>query len=361
MNHPFFLLLLVFGLGTTLLQVHQRYPSATAWIFGLSACAALLRAAVVAGRKKEERDGARAVDHRALRRRDFGQYLDWLKENVRGQDAAVTKVARAIQRGLELSGPGRSLGTFLLVGPTGTGKTFLSQMCAKALTPDTEPILLRMNQYKSPEDAAALFGSAGYGGSPGALTGPVLEEPHRVVILDEIDKCHPEIRHSLYDALDAGRCRDKSSGRMVDFSGCVFFATANAGADGLRALGPVPDPVKARDALTREAGFEKAFLARFTETLLLDALEPRAIAEIACLQLAKQWRGQGIELDFVDPALLAAAVARNGEYSDYGVRQLGHCLRTLTDGTLEEARRMGVRRARLTYDKSSSTAVLGNA
>lgn len=358
--HPLFVVVIVLAMGMSLWQAQQQFPSMIRWICIAGVVGMIVRVFAVASRKREERDGARAVDHDALRHKDLGQYLDWLKENVRGQDEAVTRVTRALQRGLELAGPGRSLGSFLLVGPTGTGKTFLSQMAAKALTPDTEPLLLRMNQYKAPADASALFGMPG-GTVPGALTGPVLDEPHRVVILDEVDKCHPEIRHSLFDALDAGRCRDKASGRMVDFSGCVFFATSNAGADGLRGLGPDGSSVKARDVMAREAGFEKAFLARFTEILLLDALAPKAVAEIALLQLAKQWRGQGIELTFVDPALLAAAVARNGEYADYGVRQLGHCLRALTDGTLEDARRKGLRRARLAYSAADASAVLEGA
>ena len=82
------------------------------------------------------------------------------------------------------------------------------------------------------------------------------------------------------------------TGRLVDFSGCVFFATSNAGTDSLRALGGLDDEAaaaKARDALAREAGFDKAFLARFTEIVLMDSLAPRHVAEIACLQLAKQF------------------------------------------------------------------------
>lgn len=358
--HPLFIAMIVFGLGTGLWQVHQRSPWLTKWILGVAALGMLYRLLTASARRREEIDGARQVDHGGLHGKDLSPYLEWLKENVRGHDAVVQSVLRQIQRGLELSGPGRSLGAFLLVGPTGTGKTFLAQMVAKALTPDAEAILLRMNQYKSREDAAALFGVPG-AQVPGALTGPVLEDPHRVVILDEADKCHPEILHSLYDALDAGKCRDKATGRMVDFSGCVFFATSNAGTEGLRQLGAAHAPGKARDVLAREAGFDKAFLARFTEIHLMDSLEPKAVAEVACLQLAKQWRGQGIELAYVDPELLAAAVARNGEFADYGVRQLAHCLRSLTDGTLEEARRMGLRRVKLAYNAKSASAVLESA
>lgn len=347
----------VLAIGSALWQLHRAAPWLTKYVLALAFLGVVYRAFAAAAAKREQVEGAMAVDHESLRAKDIGRYLDWLKENVRGQDHAVQTVMRSLQRGLELCGPGRSLGNFMLVGPTGTGKTFLAQMVAKALTPESEPILLRMNQYKTPDDVAALFGAPG-SSLGGALTTPVLEDPHRVVILDEVDKCHPDVRHALFDALDAGRCRDKSTGQMVDFSACVFFGTANAGAEGLRRLGAGAAAAKARDVMAGEAGFDKAFLARFTEILLMDELAPKAIAEIACLQLAKQWGGHGIELTYVDPALLAVAVQRNGEYAGYGVRQLGHTLRSLTDGTLEEARRMGLRKAKLAYSAPRGSAVL---
>lgn len=356
--HPLYVLFAALGLATGLWSLHQRAPEATRWILAAAGAGLVIRAAVLSGREREEREGARAVPHAELRKRDFRVYESWLKENVRGQDAAVERVGTAIERGLELSAPGRGLGSFLLVGPTGTGKTFLSLMTAKVLTPEAEPVLLRMNQYATREDAKLLMGGHG---APGTLTGPVLEDPLRVVVLDEIDKCHPDVRHALLDALDAGRCRDKESGRLVDFSGCVFFATCNAGVEGLRRLAGKSGSEwagRARDVLAQDAGFDKAFLARFTEIVLMDSLAPVHVAEIACLQMAKHCRSQGVELAWVAPELVGLIVRRNEEFGEYGVRQLARCVASVIDEPLELARREGMRVVRLRLDEREQGARL---
>lgn len=356
--NPFIIVFTIIGLGGMLLGVDQRMPGAIEWIFVFCAVAALLRWYMVA---KEERAfrAQGTVDHAGLRAMDIEAYRDWLKENVRGHDPVVDEVVRTIQRALTLSQSGRSLGSFLLVGPTGTGKTFLALMAAKALWPDREPVVLRMNQHKSPADVAAILGSAL--GGEGALSQALAENPHRVVLLDEVDKCHPEVLHCLFDALDGGKCRDKATGRTLDFSGCVFFATCNAGVESLRALKRAEEKTyltKARDTLAREAGFDKSFLARFTEILLMDALAPTHIAEIACLLIGKQWREQGIEVSYIAPELLAEAVKANQEFGHYGVRQLAHCVRRMTDGLIEDARRAGVCDARLGLNASGAPALL---
>jgi len=361
-THPLFVLMAVMAIGGTLIAVKQRAPEALPWIFALAGVGMIYRFWAVS-REDAAARGEGLVDHEVLRKMRLGDYGSWIKENVRGQDAAVDLIVHSIQRGLELARPGRSLGSFLLVGPTGTGKTFLAQMTAMALWPEKEPVILRMNQFKDPRDLQGLLGAAG-GAETGSLTGALLEDPYRVVLLDEIDKCHPEVLHGLFEALDGGRVRDRSSSKMVDFSGCVFFATCNAGAERLRALkndDASSFAARARDALMKEGGFEKAFLARFSEIVLMDALAPLHIAEIACLQIAKQWREQGIVVSYLSPELLARAVALNAEFGEYGVRQLTRCLRRMMDPLLEEARRKGSSAVSLGLDPHTGGAVLGLA
>ncbi|MBI5246725.1 MAG: ATP-dependent Clp protease ATP-binding subunit [Elusimicrobia bacterium] len=357
--HPLFIMMAVVALGGALLTVKQRAPEFLPWIFVLAAIGMIYRVWAVQSEDAAAR-GEGQVDHEALRRMRLGDYGSWIKENVRGQDPTVDLIVHAIQRGLELARPGRSLGSFLLVGPTGTGKTFLAQMTAMALWPEKEPVVLRMNQFKDPQDLQGLLGVLG-GADTGSLTGALLEDPCRVVLLDEIDKCHPDVLHGLFEALDGGRVRDRSSSKMVDFSGCVFFATCNAGAERLRALkaaAPAAFAAKARDTLIKDAGYEKAFLARFSEIVLMDALAPLHVAEIACLQIAKQWREQGIEVGYLSPELLAKAVALNSEFGEYGVRQLARCLRRLMDPLLEQARRQGTKVVSLGFDPAKGAAVL---
>jgi ATP-dependent Clp protease ATP-binding subunit ClpC len=256
-----------------------------------------------------------------------------------------------------LATSGRTLGAFFLVGPTGTGKTFLGQLIAEALYPESEPILLRMNQYKHGDDVFTLIGPPP--GSPGyevggTLTRPVLQNPRRVIVFDELEKAHRDLQHCLYDILDTATCREKSSGRTVDFSACVFFATCNAGVEALRAVRRESgnDPVawlgRSRDALVDAAGFDRAFLARWSSIVLMDELSPVHVAEVACLQLARHWRNYGIEVQHAAPELILDAVQRNEEFKQYGVRQLGAYVQMKTSPAIGQARARGVKKVNLT-------------
>jgi ATP-dependent Clp protease ATP-binding subunit ClpA len=289
---------------------------------------------------------------------DFAQTEQWLKSNVRGQDEAIEIVISSLRSQVAIAQPGQLLGSFLLVGPTGTGKTFLPQLLAQALYPDSDPVILRMNQYKTPNDVQTLLGPPP--GMPGyevggSLTRPVLVNPKRVVILDELEKAHPDLHHCLFDILDAAACREKSSGKEVDFSQCVFFGTSNAGVDTLRKLRQQINPTKdqalwlgqSRDALVDHAGFDRAFLARWAHIILMDELSPYHVAEVACLQLARYWRDYGIELTYTSPEILLDTVAKNVEFKQYGVRQLENYLKQTTNSAIVQARTSGFSKVRL--------------
>ena len=146
------------------------------------------------------------ADYEKLAATDLTRFAPWLKQNVRGQDETVDAVVSGLQRNLSLARAGRTLGAYMLVGPTGTGKTFLAQLIAQALYPDSEPVIIRMNQYKHADDVFTLLGPPP--GSPGyevggSLTRPVLENPFRVIVLDELEKAHRDLQHCLYDILDS--------------------------------------------------------------------------------------------------------------------------------------------------------------
>lgn len=295
------------------------------------------------------------VGFKRLRAIDIKAYVPWLTQNLRGHDDIVRRIVESLQENLLLSKEGRTLGAYLLVGPTGTGKTFLAQLMAEALYPGTEPLVLRMNQYKHSDDVYTLLGPPP--GIPGfelggALTRPVIENPHRVVVLDELEKAHRDIHHCLYDILDAASCREKSSGKTVSFAGCVFFATSNAAVETLRGLKEASSNAelwrgKSRDALSENGQFEKAFLARWDGLYFMDELAPLHVAEVACLKLAKHWREYGIEVTFTSPAVILEAVQKNAEFKEYGVRQLGSYIDSKTNGAIAESRRRGVSKVSL--------------
>src|SRR5262249_50443977 len=153
--------------------------------------------------------------------------------------------------------------------------------------------------------------------------------------------------------LDSASCHEKSSGREVDFSGCVFFATCNAGVEALRKIREETgnDAVawmgRSRDALVDNAGFDRAFLARWSSVILMDELSPLHVAEVACLQLVRHWRAYGIEIRHAAPEVILDAVQRNEEFKQYGVRQLGAYVQMKTSPAIGQARARGVKKLNL--------------
>jgi ATP-dependent Clp protease ATP-binding subunit ClpA len=301
--------------------------------------------------------GERSVDYQKLADIDIDELLPWLKDNLRGHDPIVESIFASLKKSVQLARPGRTLGNFLLVGPTGTGKTFLSQLVASGLFPKSEVVLLTMNQYKQPGDVFTLIGPPP--GMPGyevggRLTRPVLDNPYRVIILDELEKAHHDLQDCLYDILDTASCREKSSGRLVDFSACVIFGTCNAGVDKLRAVAEEVGSTtssawlgRSRDALADAARFDRAFLSRWDGVFLMDQLPPLHVAEVACLQLCRHWSEYGIEVGYAAPELILDAVQRNQDFAEYGVRQLGRFIREKTEAAILDAKRKGSKKVNL--------------
>ena len=329
-------------------------------LFLLSVAGMVVLARAIA---RAERPGELIVDYRKLAAIDSDKLAPWVKENLRGHDAIVDAIALSLKKSTQLARPGRTLGNFLLVGPTGTGKTFLAQLIGAGLFPESELVLLNMNQYKQPGDVFTLIGPPP--GMPGyevggRLTRPVLENPYRVIVFDELEKAHHDLHDCLYDILDTATCREKSSGRLVDFSGCVFFATSNAGVEQLRPLAAEAGNMtgsgwlgRSRDVLAEAGRFDRAFLSRWDGVYLLDTLPPIHVAEVACLQLCRYWREYGIEVGYTDPEVILDAVQRNQDFAEYGVRQLGRFIRERTETAILAAKRSGATKVSLRVSAAS--------
>jgi ATP-dependent Clp protease ATP-binding subunit ClpC len=265
---------------------------------------------------------------------------DELHERVVGQDVAVELVADTIRRArVGLAEGDAPLGTFLFLGPTGVGKTELVKALAERLFA-TEKALVRidMSEYREPHTVARLIGSppgyVGYG-EGGQLTEPVRRRPYSVVLLDEIEKAHPEVWNVLLQLMDDGRLTD-GEGRTVDFSNAVIVMTSNLGAGkarrgiGFTAAAPGADGERLREAA--KGAFLPEFLNRIDEVVTFGALtapEVERIAHLLCARVADRLRDErGVELE-VDPALVAR-LAREGFDEEYGARPLKrHIRRTL--------------------------------
>src|SRR3954454_24091245 len=270
-----------------------------------------------------------------------------LHRRVIGQERAVETVADAIRRArVGLADGDKPLGTFLFLGPTGVGKTELVKALAERLFA-TEKALVRvdMSEYREPHTVARLIGSppgyVGYGDG-GQLTEPVRRRPYSVVLLDEVEKAHPEVWNVLLQVMDDGRLTD-GEGRTVDFSNTVLVMTSHLGAaKAKRALGfpaaaPEADAERMRSAA--KSAFLPEFLNRIDEIVTfspLTAEQVERIGALMCAQVADRLREErGIELR-VDEALLAR-LARDGFDEEFGARPLKRHIRRTLEKALTRA------------------------
>lgn len=239
---------------------------------------------------------------------DMAKYIG---KRVVGQKEAVDKVVDAILRSRAgLSDPNRPYGSFLFLGPTGVGKTELTKALAEFLF-DTEDAMIRidMSEFMEKHSVARLIGAPpGYVGyeEGGYLTEAVRRKPYSVILLDEVEKAHPDVFNILLQALDDGRMTD-GQGRTVDFKNTVIIMTSNLGSQKImNRQGEDPDVVKEAVMDEVKKHFRPEFINRIDEIVVFNALDQKAIREIARIQirkLAKRMEQQNIGLDVTEAAL----------------------------------------------------------
>ena len=251
---------------------------------------------------------------------------DSLHQRVVGQDAALEAVSDAVRRARAgLKDPARPIGSFLFLGPTGVGKTELTKALAEFLFDDEHAVTrMDMSEYMEKHSVARMIGAPpGYVGyeEGGALTEAVRRRPYQVVLLDEIEKAHPDVFNVLLQVLDDGRLTD-GQGRTVDFRNTIIIMTSNLGAEHLQL---VEDAEEAREAVMMavRSHFRPEFLNRVDEIILFRKLAQEhmgAIVDIQIQRLAKLLadRRMTIELDGAARDWLAA----KGYDPAYGARPL---------------------------------------
>lgn len=219
---------------------------------------------------------------------------DELHKRVVGQDEAVTKVAEAIMRSKAgIKDPGKPIGSFLFLGPTGVGKTELAKTLAQALFDDeTNMVRIDMSEYMEKYSVSRLIGAPpGYVGyeEGGQLTEAVRRKPYSVVLFDEIEKAHPDVFNVLLQVLDDGRITD-SQGRTVDFKNTILIMTSNIGAqyllDGISEDGTIKPEAEQMVMEDLRAHFRPEFLNRLDETILFKPLTKDNIKGIVSLIIA---------------------------------------------------------------------------
>ncbi len=271
-----------------------------------------------------------------------------LHRRVIGQDEAVMAVAEAVRRSRAgLGDPNRPIGSFLFLGPTGVGKTELARALAEALFGDEDRMIrIDMSEFQERHTVSRLVGAPpGYVGyeEAGQLTEAVRRRPYAVLLLDEIEKAHPDVFNILLQLLDDGRLTD-GQGHTVDFKHTVVIMTSNLGSDvvGGRALGfsnlearvsdePLRDRIMAR---LREA-FRPEFLNRIDEIIVfrhLDATQLRQITSLLLEETIRRLHAQDIIVDFTPEAV--DWLARRGFQPEWGARPLRRTIQREVDNRL---------------------------
>lgn len=279
-----------------------------------------------------------------------------LQKRVIGQDEAISAVARAIRRSRAgLKDPKRPIGSFLFLGPTGVGKTELAKALAAELFGGEDTMIrLDMSEYMEPHTVARLFGSPpGYVGydEGGQLTEQVRRRPYSVILLDEVEKAHPEVFNALLQIMDDGRLTD-GQGRTVDFKNTVVIMTSNAGSIDLKRAARIgfmkSDPENERDeqheAIRSKAMeglkrmFRPEFINRIDQIVVFHSLgkaELYRIVDLLLNQVRSRLSEQGISLEVSDE--VRDFLLREGYDEEYGARPLRRAIQTYVDDALADA------------------------
>ena len=283
------------------------------------------------------------------------KYMDLdidLKKEVIGQDKAIDKISHAIKRArVGLKDPKKPIGSFIFVGPTGVGKTYLAKSLAKNLFGDMDNLIrMDMSEYMEKFAVSRLVGSPpGYVGyeEGGQLTEAVRKHPYSVILFDEIEKAHPDIFNLLLQILDDGRLTD-GQGRTVDFKNTIIIMTSNVGVSSLNQNPKIGfgtgDVEKEIDDSNKEIinkaiknAFAPEFLNRLDDIIMFNSLDKNAIKEITKILLdetKERLKNLGIEINY--NKRVVDLLSEGGFSKEYGARPLERHITNKIDNQLAE-------------------------
>jgi ATP-dependent Clp protease ATP-binding subunit ClpC len=275
-----------------------------------------------------------------------------LKHHVIAQDDAIEKVTKAILRSrIGLKEPNHPIGTFLFLGPTGVGKTYLAQQLAQFMFGSTDALIrVDMSEYNDQFNVSRLIGAPpGYVGyeEGGQLTEKVRRKPYSIILLDEIEKAHPKVFNILLQLLDEGRLTD-SFGRTVDFKNTVVIMTSNIGTRQLKEFGGgigfnarerANDKEYSRNVIQKALNkqFAPEFLNRIDEIITFDQLSEEAILRIVDLELVSlNKRIESIGYKLVIDDQVKQYLSKKGYDVQFGARPLKRAIQNYLEDELSE-------------------------
>ncbi len=274
-----------------------------------------------------------------------------MEKVVVGQHEAVTAICKALRRSrADLKDPKRPIGTFLLLGPTGVGKTLLAKTLAEQMFGDTKSLIhLDMSEYAERHNVSRLFGAPpGYVGfeEGGQLTEKVRRNPYSVVLFDEVEKAHPEIWNALLQILEEGKLTD-GQGRVVNFRNTIILMTSNVGSDtinrqstlGFSSITDAASYEKARERVLEEAKktFRPEFLNRLDDLIVFRSFTKPDLIQILNLEVEKvieRLRHKNIKLELDDAA--RDFLVEKGYDPQYGARPMRRAVERFLEDSLAE-------------------------
>jgi len=333
----------------TLPELQQRLAEQEAVEAGLRESGSLLREEVTADSIAEIVAAWTGIPVTRLMEGETAKLIQMeerLHQRVVGQDEAIAAVSDAVRRARAgLKDPRRPIGSFLFLGPTGVGKTELARALAEFLFDDEHAMVrIDMSEYMEKFAVSRLVGAPpGYVGyeEGGQLTEAVRRRPYQVVLLDEIEKAHPEVFNVLLQVLDDGRLTD-SQGRTVDFKNTVVIMTSNVGSQHIQTATGRPDAdheVMRRQLMdTLRVQFRPEFLNRIDEVIVFHALteaELTRIVDLLVADLQRRLAGQELTLELTPAA--RDLIVREGFEPAFGARPLKRTIQRLVENPLARA------------------------
>lgn len=297
---------------------------------------------------------------------DETEMANALRGRVKGQDHVVDDISRLIRLQWGKEERKRPIANLLFLGPTGTGKTELAKAMAEYLY-DDEKNMLRFDcsEFSGPEAKSRLAGvPSGYVSADqgGQLTRPVLNNPKRLILFDEIEKAYAEVFDLFLQTMGDARLTEQGSGRVADFTQAIIVLTSNAEADAIGKLqAEIADYHEMVNAVKSHLADTKVFrpeiIGRIDRVYVFKPLEGMVIAEIVVLKMSSLAKEYGLELAYVDPHLIVDAMGKGNKLARFGVRELDRVINEDFGEAMYEARQAGGKRVRLDQDSDGGLRI----